>query len=139
MATAMPIGGTTRIGKAAASQTWSAYDFITLNTSGLWEAADASSTNLAVAAEAVTSSAASDEFLYIVPTADQEYRVTCDDVAQALQAEMGDTCDITAAGLANLDATSTNVLMVTDLLTNQDAFGAAAVVVVKIAARPMEV
>lgn len=90
-------------------------DPVRVDSDGLLVCASAASASLVgVAAEACTSAAAG-TILGVYDDPKQVYKCKADDIAQVLQAEVGDTCDIvgsTGAFLANLDATSTNVIKV---------------------------
>lgn len=104
-------------------------DPVGIDSNGLIVCGTAALTALAgVAAEACTSAAAGTK-IHMYDDPKQIYRVKCDNYAQAVQAEVGDTCDLvgsTGAFYANLDATSTNVLRVVQLGSEVDPLLAAA-------------
>lgn len=120
-----PVSNHTRINRylLAASQTISPGDPVVLNASGYVEKADGSSTSiLGICAQDVSSSAAGD-IVGVYDDPQLEFQILADDSSQAVQAEVGDTCDIRVNGgvfYANLDATLTNVLKVIAINTNFD-------------------
>jgi len=99
----------------AASQTIAIGDPVAVDANGYVVLADATSTPLlGVAARDCTSSAEGDEML-VYDDPDAEFECQADNVAQVLQAEVGDTCDLVVSSstfYANLDATAVNVLKV---------------------------
>lgn len=113
-----PVSNHTRIRRyyLAASQTIEPGDPVVLNASGLVELADASSAALlGICAEKVTSSTAADP-VGVFDDPHLEFQIAADTANQAVRTEVGDTCDLVVASTvfkANLDATSTNVLLVT--------------------------
>lgn len=98
-----------------AGQTISLGDPVALDANGNVIIADATSDPLlGVAARDVTISADGDEML-VYDDPDAEFECQADNVAQVLQAEVGDTCDLIVTGgvfYANLDAAAVNVLKV---------------------------
>lgn len=107
----------------AASQTILPGDPVTLNGSGLVELADAASTALlGTSMQKVTASAANDP-IQVFDDPDAVFEIDADTAAQAVQAEVGTTCDLagtSGAFFANLDAVLTNVLLVVAVNTNFD-------------------
>ena len=108
--------------KCAASQTIAIGDMVTLNSSGLVEIADASSTTLlGAAASSVTSSASGDA---IVVYDDPHALFLAQASASASQTLVGKTRDLsgaTGAQKVNIGATSVNCLKIRQVYNNLDS------------------
>ncbi len=125
----------------AASQTFAVGDPVFLNTSGLVEIAEITDAALlGVAAQDITSSSANDPVL-VYDDPRTIFRCQADDSGDAVQAAVGDTCDLIVTGgvfFANIDASATDVIRIVDLYPNRDEFADVTFVLVSIALHQLD-
>jgi len=107
----------------AASQTIDVGDPVLLNSAGYVELATAASaTLLGICAEKITASTVG-QAVVVFDDPDLEFEILADEVAEAIQTAVGETHDLivtSGAFLANLGATTTNVIKVLAVNTNFD-------------------